>query len=217
MKIHRLLSAAALSLTAGAAFAQAGAPAMPAPAPAAQPAAPATPLTPNGDVMSTLRSSAQFTTFVKALDATNLATLLQHQPNITVFAPTDAAFAALPPGQLDQLTADKTGLQKLLIYHLINARVDPARIKGTRGPWPAGSGEKIVLDGSQDGALKAENATVVQAGVATSNGLIYVVDQVLKPGSVPEAAPEPAPPPAEAAPAPEEAKPAAPAAHHRKK
>jgi uncharacterized surface protein with fasciclin (FAS1) repeats len=174
-------------------------------------------LKPNGDIMTTLRTSGQFNTFVKAIDATNLSSLLQKQPNITVFAPTDAAFAALPPGKLDQLMADKAGLQKLLVYHLINARVDSAKIKGARGPVPSGAGDKIVLDGSaENGQLKAENANIIQADVAASNGLIQVVDQVLQPNSVPEANPEP-PQAAEAAPAPAPEAPAAkPAAKHKK-
>ncbi|MFL5296737.1 MAG: fasciclin domain-containing protein [Phenylobacterium sp.] len=168
--------------------AQATAPAAPATAPAAAPGAK---VVANGDIMSTLRSSGQFNTFVKALDATNLSGLLQKQPNITVFAPTDAAFAALPAGELDKLMADKPGLQKLLVYHLINARVDSTKIKGARGPVPAGSGDKIVLDGSaENGQLKAENANILQADVAASNGLIQVVDQVLKPNSVPETLPD---------------------------
>ena len=213
MTIHRLLfAAAAVSLLAGAASAQTPA------APAATAAAPGAKLVPNGDIMTTLRTSGQFSTFVKALDATNLSSLLQKQPNITVLAPTDAAFAALPPGELDKLMADKPALQKLLVYHLINARIDSSKIKGARGPVPAGSGDKIVLDGSTEGVLKVENATIIQPDVAASNGLIQVVDQVLKPNSVPEvvaqAEPEPAP---AAAPEPEPAKPAAKAPARKKK
>jgi uncharacterized surface protein with fasciclin (FAS1) repeats len=199
MTIHRLLAAAAaISMMAGAAWAQ----------------APAAKLVANGDVMTTLRTSTQFTTFVKALDATNLSSLLQKQPGITVFAPTDAAFAALPAGELDKMMADKAGLQKLLVYHLINAKIDSARIKGARGPVPAGSGDKIVLDGSTEGVLKAENATIIQSDVAASNGLIQVVDQVMKPNSVPEVVAQPEP---EAAPAPPPPEPAAKAPAHKKK
>jgi len=198
MTIHRLLAAAAaISLTAGAAWAQ----------------APATKLVANGDIMTTLRTATGFTTFVKALDATNLASLLQKQPGITVFAPTDAAFAALPPGELDKMMADKPGLQKLLVYHLINAKIDSTKIKGARGPVPAGSGDKIVLDGSTEGVMKAENATIIQADVAASNGLIQVVDQVMKPNSVPEVVAQPEP---EAAPAPPPAPEPAPKAPAKK-
>jgi uncharacterized surface protein with fasciclin (FAS1) repeats len=205
MTLHRLLAAAAaVSLIAGAAAAQTPA------------AAPGVQLVANGDIMTTLRTSGQFSTFVKALDATNLSSLLQKQPNITVLAPTNAAFAALPPGELDKLMADKPGLQKLLVYHLINARIDSSKIKGARGPVPAGSGDKIVLDGSTEGVLKVENATIIQSDVAASNGLIQVVDQVLKPNSVPEVVAQ-AEPEAAPAPPPEPEKPAAKAPARKKK
>jgi len=181
--------------------------AAPAPAPAAAPAAaPATmakPVVANGDLTATLRLSGQFTTFVKALDATNLSGLLQTRPGLTVFAPTDAAFAALPPGKLDALMADKPGLQKLLLHHIINAPVPAAKIKGARGPIPSGAGDNIIIDGSAD-VLKADNANIIQSDVNASNGTLHVVDQVLIAGSVPatlpEAAPQPAPEPTPAAP-----------------
>jgi len=197
MTFNRLLTtAAAVSLLACAAplaaQAQAAAPAAaPAPAPAA-PAAQAGPkLVASGDTTATLRQNADFTTFVKALDATNLASMLQTRPGMTVFAPTNAAFAALPPGKLDALMADKAGLQKLLLHHVINAKVEGAKIKGTLGPWPSGAGDQIVLDGGAD-VLKADNANIIQSDVNTANGTIHVVDQVLIAGSVPATLPEPA-------------------------
>ena len=169
-------------------------------------AAPATKLVASGDITATLRQSPDFTTFVKALDATNLASLLQTRPNLTVFAPTNAAFAAMPPGRLDALMADKPALQKLLLHHIINAPVPDSKIKGTRGPIPSGAGDPIVIDGSGD-VLKADNANITQPEVMASNGIIHVVDQVLIAGSVPATLPEPAaePTPEPAAPAPKAA------------
>jgi uncharacterized surface protein with fasciclin (FAS1) repeats len=217
MKIDRLLTAAAaFSLIASAALAQTpAAPAAQTPAPAAPPAAapsaPAAPgakLVPNGNLITTLRSSGQFTTFVKALDATNLAALLQNSPSLTVFAPTDTAF---PQSKLDQMLTDKAALQKTLLHYIINARVDSAKIKGARGPVPSGAGDQIVLDGSGD-VLKADNANIIQADVMTSNGIIHVIDQLMVPGSVPTTLPEPA---VEPTPAPAPA-PAAPAPHKKK-
>jgi len=202
MNIDRLLTAAAaVSLIAGAAMAQtpAAQPSAPQPsaaqppaaaaAPAAPAAAPATPgakLVPNGDLASTLRSSGQFTDFVKALDATNLSSLLQKSPNLTVFAPTDAAF---PPSKLDAMMADKAALQKTLLHYIINARVDSSKIKGAHGPVPSGAGDQIVLDGTTD-QLKADNANIIQADVMASNGIIHVVDQLMVPGSVPAKLPD---------------------------
>lgn len=210
MPIHRLLTAAAaLALLTGLSTqVQAQAPAAPAMAPAAPApmAMPTAKLAPNGDTTATLRQSPDFTTFVKALDTVNLAGMLQTRPGMTVFAPTNAAFAALPPGQLDALMADKTALQKLLLHHIINAKVDTTKIKGTRGPWPSGAGDKIVLDGSTDGVIKADNATITQPDVTTPNGTIQVVDNVLIAGSVPLVLAEPAPPPEAAPPPPAPAK-----------
>ena len=213
MPIYRLLTAAAaVSLIAGAAMAQTPAPA------AAPPAAPAADagakLVPNGNLITTLRSSGQFTTFVKALDATNLASLLQSSPGLTVFAPTDAAF---PQSKLDGMLADKPGLQKTLLHYIINAKVDSSKIKGAHGPVPSGAGDQIVLDGTTEGVLKADNATIIQPDVMTSNGIIHVVDAMMIAGSVPAALPEPAAAAPEPAPAPEPAKPAPKAPAKKKK
>lgn len=221
MPIHRLLTAvAAVSLIAGAAMAQTPA-AVPAAAPAALVPAPTNsapvpltkPLVANTDTMTTLRLNGQFTMLVKALDGANLSALFQdNSRHLTLFAPSDAAFAALPPGQLDKMIADptKADLRKMLLHHVINAVVPSSKIKGTRGPWPTGAGDHVVLDGSSDGVLKADNAFIVQPDVTTSNGTIQVVDEVMVAGSVPEAnAPPPEPEAASTQAAPEPAKPAA--------
>ena len=206
MPIHRLLTAAAaVSLLAGAAMAQA-------PAPAA-PSAAIAKLVPNGDLSTTLRTSPNFTVFVKALDATNLSSLLKSSPGLTVFAPTDTAF---PQSKLDSLMADKPGLQKFLLHYIINAKIDSSKIKGAHGGLPSGAGDKIVVDGTAaDGTLKADNATIIQADVMASNGVIHVVDALMVAGSVPEALPEP-PPEAAPAPAPEPTPAAKPPAKKKK-
>lgn len=174
MTLMRLLTAAAaLSLTAGVALAQT-------PATAAAPAPSPVQLVANGDIMQTMRLSGQFTSFVKAVDATNLTGLLKSQPNLTVFAPNDGAFAALPAGELTALMADKPRLQKLLIYHIVNARMDAAKFKGAHGMLPTGSGAMVEMDGSGD-AVKVNDATIIQADVMAANGIIHVVNKVLQP------------------------------------
>jgi uncharacterized surface protein with fasciclin (FAS1) repeats len=157
---------------------------------AAAPAATATaattlakPVAVSGDMMDTLRLSGQFTTFVQGLDATNLAGLLKTNKNLTVFAPTDAAFAAMPAADLAKLKSDKAAMQKFLLHHVVNAPIPSSKIKGARGPVPTGAGDQILLDGSDEtGALKVDNATIVQADVQTGSGLLQVVDHVLAPG-----------------------------------
>jgi len=199
MHLSRLISAAAVAaLISGAAYAQTPAPtaaeapaaaATPAPAvapavaPAPAPAAPAyVPVAANGDIVSTLKASGEFKIFLKALDATNLTSVVKTNPNLTVFAPTDAAFAALPAGELDRLLKPEnaTDLQGVLIYHIVNAPVTEAKIKGAKGPVKTVAGTDLLLDGS-GGSYKANSAQIVQANIQATNGLIYVVDHVLSP------------------------------------
>jgi len=203
MTLYRLLTAAAaVALFTGAAHAQttdstasAVEPiAVPtqAPAPAAAPSvdvAPAAPAKPafipvvaKGDLVETAKASGQFTTFLKALDKTNLTDVVKKQPGLTVFAPTDAAFAALPAGELDRLmkTENAGELQTLLVYHVVNAKVPSSKMKDAKGPIPTVAGKDLLLDGTSAG-LKANSATVLQADVMATNGILHVVDHVLSP------------------------------------
>jgi uncharacterized surface protein with fasciclin (FAS1) repeats len=164
----------------------------------------ATPVAVQGDLVDTLKLSGQFTTFVGGIDATNLAGLLRTNKNLTVFAPTDAAFAAMPAADLANLKANKAAMQKFVLHHVVNAPITSARIKGVKGPIPSGAGDTILLDGTDEaGALKVDAATIVQADLQTASGLLQVVDKVLVSG---QGAVDPAP----AAPADAAAAPAAP-------
>lgn len=181
------------------------APATPAsPATPAMPTMPATPATPatasaqvvaRGDLIDTLKASGQFNTFIQALTTTNLVGVIKSHPNMTVFAPTDAAFAALPPGRLDALMKNPAELQKLLAYHLVNTTVDSSKIKGAKGPVMTVANSNVELDGS-GASLMVNTATITQADVKTTGGgTIQVIDKVLDPsvGATPA--------PAQAAPA----------------
>ena len=164
---------AALSATPFAASAQTPAPVAAAPT-AGQPVAV------QGDLVDTLKLSGQFTTFVGGIDATNLAGLLKTNKNLTVFAPTDAAFASMPPADLAKLKSDKAAMQKFVLHHVVNAPIDSTKIKGAKGPIPSGAGDTILLDGSDEaGVLKVDGATIVQADLRTGSGLLHVVDHVL--------------------------------------
>jgi len=143
-------------------------------------AAAAKPVAVQGDLVDTLKLSGQFTTFVGGLDSTNLSGLLKTNKNLTVFAPTDAAFAAMPPADLAKLKTDKAAMQKFLLHHVVNAPIDSAKIKGAKGPIPSGAGDTILLDGSDEaGKLKVDGATITQADLHTGSGLLHVVDHVL--------------------------------------
>lgn len=167
------------------------------PGPVTASATPTTPkaagptLVARGDIVETLKANGQFKTLVKGLEATNMTGVLKTNTNLTVFAPTDAAFAALPAGELDRLMKDPAALQKLLTYHVVNASVDSGKIKGAKGGVETVAGGELMIDGTGEG-LMANTATIVQADVKPTNGVIHVVDKVLTPPTAPAATPSPA-------------------------
>jgi len=198
MSSKRLLSlAAGVAMMAAPlmAFAQDASPAASAPSTAApSAAAPAAPaaeapapvqLTPQGNVIDTLKASGQFTVLLKALNEANLTGILEGKGPITLLAPTDAAFAALPPGQVETMMKPENvaaQLQPLLLYHIINTGVPASKIKGTVGPVNTGTGATSVqIDGSGP-AIKFNDATV-EAMANVSNGNVYAIDKVLTPTS----------------------------------
>jgi uncharacterized surface protein with fasciclin (FAS1) repeats len=183
MTTKRLLTAAAaIALMAGAAHAQT----TDTPAPAAQAPAAVSPVVAKGDLIQTAQASGQFSTFLKAVSSVNLTSVLKTNQNLTLFAPTDAAFAALPADQRDKLMAPENGplLQKVLTYHLINAKVDSSKIKGAKGEVASVEGSPLMLDGSGATPM-VDGANIVQADVMASNGVLHVVDKVLLPKDVP--------------------------------
>ncbi|MDO9473923.1 MAG: fasciclin domain-containing protein [Caulobacter sp.] len=173
------------------ALAQTAPEAAPVAAVAAPAAAPSMTVVASGDTIETLKANGQFKTLLKALDRTNLTALIKAQKTVTVFAPTDAAFAALPAGEMDRLMKDPAALQGLLVYHLINTPIESAKLVGAKGPVNTVAGSGLVLDGSGEG-LKANTANILVADVKTSSGVLFVVDAVLTPEGAAAAMAEPA-------------------------
>ena len=136
---------------------------------------------PGANIIATLTASGEFTKLLAALQATNLTGLISTHPNLTLFAPTDAAFAALPPGQLDMLMKSPPQLQAILTYHLVAATIKPSDVMGhASGKVPTAAKKSITLDGSGP-TLKVDTARALQSGVTASNGIIYPIDKVLTP------------------------------------
>jgi uncharacterized surface protein with fasciclin (FAS1) repeats len=174
-----------------------------APAPAAPPSPthslPSIPKVAGGaNIYDTLKASGQFTILLKAVDQSGLAPVLQRYP-VTMFAPTDAAFNALPADMLSKLMeANDTSanqLQQILKYHLINAQVDASKIRGAKGPVNTVENTPVQLDGSNPDDLLVNNADIIQADVRTTNGgIVNVVDKVLIPTDSPFASAVSSPP-----------------------
>jgi len=205
MRLNRFIAtacAAALIACPAIALAQGDATTAP-PAPAAPPAPPPLPSIPKvaggADIYDTLKASGQFTILLKAVDQAGLAAVLQTYPNLTLFAPTDAAFNALPPDVLAKLTAANdtaaNQLQQILKYHVINAQVDASKIRGAKGPVPTIEGGPVTIDGSNPDDMLVNNADIIQADIHTTNGgIINVIDKVLIPKDSPYLAELGAPP-----------------------
>lgn len=160
-----------------------------------------TPLTAGADIGATLKAAPQFSTLSKVAEATGLAPVLA-RPGLTVFAPTDAAFAASGADVSEAGLKDAANLQKLqgvLTYHVVNAVIPD--FAGRAASVTAANNQKVYLDATTAGTVKVNDATALQPAVSVGSSTIYPIDKVITPGFTP-----PTPPPeAEAAPAPEAA------------
>jgi uncharacterized surface protein with fasciclin (FAS1) repeats len=145
------------------------------------------------DIIDNAVNSADHTTLVAAVKAAGLVDTLKGPGPFTVFAPTNAAFAALPAGTVDTLLkpAMKADLTKVLTYHVVAGRLDSAalaakiRAGGGSAMLTTVQGEPLKVWMRGDDVVvtdsKDNTATVTTANVYQSNGVIHVVDKVLMP------------------------------------
>ena len=136
----------------------------------------ATPAT--SDIVDTAAGAGSFTTLVTAIKAAGLVDTLKGPGPFTVFAPTDEAFAKLPPGTIDALLADKAKLTAVLTYHVVAGNVSSEQVGGMTEATTV-QGGKVAIDGSS--GVRINGAKVVKADILTSNGIIHVIDTVLLP------------------------------------
>lgn len=127
-----------------------------------------------------------FDTLVAAVTAAGLVDTLQGEGPFTVFAPTDAAFAALPEGLLEKLLdpANLDVLVKILTYHVVSGAVLSTDV--VAGDVTTVEGQNITL--ATYGGVTVNGANVIIADVLASNGVIHVIDQVILPPDVDVAA-----------------------------
>ena len=142
----------------------------------------ATEMTEAGDIVAVASSTDGFSTLVAALTAGGLVKTLQGAGPFTVFAPTDAAFAALPAGLLDKLLLpeNKDVLVAILTYHVVAGKVMAADV--VAGDVPTVEGSTVTLDTAY--GVTVNGANVTAADVAASNGVIHVIDAVIVPPTV---------------------------------
>ena len=130
-------------------------------------------------------SDPQLTSLVQAVTTASLVGTLDSTTNITVFAPANSAFQAVPPDQLTALMADTAKLTAVLTHHVVAGRLTPDRLTGTLTTLDndkvtvSGSGASLTISGDQ--TLSGQPAHLVCGNLQTANATVYVIDQVLKP------------------------------------
>jgi len=132
----------------------------------------------SADIVDTAVAAGSFQTLVAAVEAAGLVDTLKGDGPFTVFAPTDEAFAKLPPGTVEALLADKEKLIAVLTYHVVAGKVTSDQVVGMTSAATV-QGAELAIDASS--GVKINDATVVQADVQASNGVIHVIDTVLIP------------------------------------
>lgn len=140
------------------------------------------------DIVNVAAGNESFSTLVTALKAADLVGALQGDGPYTVFAPTNEAFAKLPEETLADLLKpeNKKDLQAVLTYHVVAGKVDAKTAMGLSAA-PSLQGENIAI--SVAGAnVMINQATVVATDVDASNGIIHVIDTVILPPSLQQAA-----------------------------
>jgi len=122
-------------------------------------------------------SNSDFSTLVAAVTAANLVDALQSPGPFTVFAPTNAAFAKLPPGTITTLLQNIPQLTRILTYHVAAGKFKQDDLRNC-AHLPSLEGSPIDLF-IGDEVFEVNNATVLMADIAAENGIIHVIDTVI--------------------------------------
>jgi len=134
------------------------------------------------DIVETANANGSFSTLVTALTAANLVDTLKGTGPFTVFAPTDAAFNALPAGLLDSLLANTTALTQVLTYHVVSGELMAADVTNLMSVTTIQGGSLPIS--TAGGQVKIGIATIKQTDIKCSNGVIHVIDTVLVPNKI---------------------------------
>lgn len=137
-------------------------------------------------IAEVLQADGRFTVLLSAAETAGLSETLAEPGPYTVFAPTDEAFAALPDDALAALSPEE--LQNVLLHHVVLGAVTGAQAAEAGTAPSAWSDQALTFTTADDGALLVNGATVVEADVEASNGVVHVIDAVLLPAPS-EAAP----------------------------
>jgi uncharacterized surface protein with fasciclin (FAS1) repeats len=135
------------------------------------------------DIIDTAVAAGSFTTLAAAVTAAGLVPTLKGDGPFTVFAPTDEAFAKLPPGTLEALLADIPKLSAILTYHVVAGKVMAETVMTLDAQEAATVNGAHVKISTSNGVVLNGASTVVKTDVECTNGVIHVIDTVLMPPS----------------------------------
>lgn len=141
--------------------------------------------TDGGDIVSVAQGNSDFSTLVTAVQTAGLGDTLRGPGPLTVFAPTNAAFEALPAGVLDALLAEENRdlLTTVLTYHVSPGNYPASALAGQSGSLPTAAGPTLSVDGT-GGSVTVNGVPVVTPDVMASNGVIHAISSVLLPPGV---------------------------------
>jgi uncharacterized surface protein with fasciclin (FAS1) repeats len=148
---------------------------------AAAPGAGASPRA-SGNLVQTAVAAGQFKTLVSLVKQAGLVGALSGRAKLTIFAPTDAAFAKVPKATLAKLAANPAKLKAVLLYHVVKGDVTAAQAMKLHSATTL-EGQMVKL-ATRGGAVYVNGAKVVKPNVLASNGVIHVIDKVLLPPSM---------------------------------
>ena len=134
---------------------------------------------PTMDLVGVATKAGSFKTLLTAAKAAGLVPTLQGDGPLTVFAPTDDAFAKLPEGTVEKLLADKEKLAAILTYHVVPGRVPAASL--TKQAWAETVQGQSLMVQTEGDKVMIDGANVVKANIPATNGMIHVIDSVVLP------------------------------------
>lgn len=137
------------------------------------------------DIVQVASDAGKFKTLLAAAQAAGLVSTLKSDGPLTVFAPTDEAFKALPAGTVESLLKpeNKDKLAAILKYHVISGKVLAAQAIKLDGKSVGTVEGRDINVAVKSGKVNINNATVIMADVKASNGVVHVIDKVLLPPS----------------------------------
>jgi uncharacterized surface protein with fasciclin (FAS1) repeats len=142
---------------------------------------PARAVTGSSTIVELAAATPELSTLVTAVQAAGLGDALSAPGAITVFAPTNAAFDALPHGVLDGLLADTDALTDVLTYHVSGSYYPAEGLLGQRGRVPTLQGGFINVNATGSGVHLNGSTRVTTPDVFASNGVVHIIDSVLLP------------------------------------